>query len=337
MTIHHSNGSYPVEFCSLSHALAMNGGLIVTDRNVESNWGAALGDRTRIVVTPGEESKSLEGYGKLVRDIARHGLRRSETLVALGGGVIGDLAGFAAASYMRGVSLVQIPTTLLAMVDSSVGGKVGIDLPEGKNLAGAFWPPTAVLVPLETLATLPERQFRNGKAEIWKYGFALEAALCEKLGRSPLTPESRDLEEVIRRCITLKAGIVQEDEHDKTGRRAILNFGHTVGHAIERVTGYSGLLHGEAISIGMVVEAQLGEALGLTKPGTASQIRAWLDQDGLPTHFPGLGSPAFVAAMRLDKKAETPGLAFSLVTELGRCKLVTGLAEDEVAAILRTL
>lgn len=337
MIIKHANGSYPIEFCSLSHALAAHPGLVVTDRNVDAAWSTVLGDRGRIVMPAGEETKSLDSYGKLVRDLAKHGQRRSDSVVAVGGGVIGDLAGFAAATYMRGVQVAQIPTTLLAMVDSAVGGKVGIDLPEGKNLVGAFWPPIAVKIPLETLSTLPERQFRNGRAEIWKYGCVLEPQICEKLARKTLAPDSPDLEDVIRRCLTLKSDLVQEDEHDRTGKRAILNFGHTVGHAIERLTGYTGLLHGEAISIGMVVEAKLGEALGLTKPGTAHEIRAWLESDGLPVSFPGLGSPAILSAMQLDKKAEGQGLAFSLVTELGRCKLVTGLAEDEVAAILRTL
>jgi 3-dehydroquinate synthase len=337
LIVKHASGSYAIEFCSLAHALASQPGVIVTDKNVSAAWGAVFAERDQIVLPPGEETKSLDAYGRLVRDLAKQGTRRSDSLIALGGGVVGDLAGFAAASYMRGVSLVQIPTTLLAMVDSSVGGKVGIDLPEGKNLVGAFWPPVAVKIPLETLSTLPDRQFRNGKAEIWKYGFTLELGICDRLAKKPLMPDSPDLEDVIRRCLTLKAGVVQEDEHDRTGRRAVLNFGHTIGHAIERVTGYTGLLHGEAISIGMVAEAKLGEALGLTRSGTAEQIRSWLEADGLPVTFPGLGNASIIAAMRVDKKAESPGLAFSLVTELGRCKLVPGLAEDEVAAILRTL
>ncbi len=337
MIIHHSRGSYPVEFTTMKAALSEPSGLIVTDHNVEVAWSPAFGSTARIVLPPGEETKSLEHYGHLVRDLAHRGVRRSDSIMAVGGGVVGDLAGFAAATYMRGISYTQVPTTLLAMVDSAVGGKVGIDLPEGKNLAGAFWPPTAVKMPLDSLRTLPDRHFRNGLAEVWKYGFILDPLLCETLAKKTLHADSPELESVIHRCVTLKSGIVQEDEHDRLGRRAMLNFGHTVGHALEKVTGYVGLLHGEAIAIGMVVEAKLGEALGLTRKGIADSIRTWLHQDGLPVSFPHVGSPQVIAAMRGDKKVERAGLAFSFVTEVGRCKLVDGIAEAEVAAILSEL
>lgn len=336
MIVRHGSGSYAVEFTTMADAMEAQSSLVITDRNVDHAWSSVI-RAPKIVVPPGEETKSLEHYSRLVRDLAARGLKRSGSLVALGGGVVGDLVGFVASTYMRGIPFVQIPTTLLAMVDSSVGGKVGIDLPEGKNLVGAFWPPKVVKIPLDALTTLPARQFRNGMAEVWKYGFILEPGLCDRLARKPLTNESSELEVVISRCVQLKAEIVQEDEHDRTGRRAILNFGHTVGHAIETVTGYSGVLHGEAVAIGMVVESRIGERLGLTKAGTADRIEAFLRADGLPTTFPNLGADNLMAAMRGDKKAETDGLAFSLVTELGRCKLVTGIAEADVSAILRSL
>ncbi len=334
MTVRHGSGSYVVSFTTMQEALAQPEGKVITDRNVASAWPSLLSGTAVTQIAPGESAKALEQYGKLLRSLAAENLKRSETIVAVGGGVIGDLVGFVAATYMRGLRYVQVPTTLLAMVDSSVGGKVGIDLPEGKNLVGAFWPPTAVKVPLDALKTLPQRQFRNGMAEVWKYGFILEPGLCDRLARHPLRPESADLEEMIARCITLKAGIVQEDEHDLKGRRAILNFGHTVGHAIETETGYSSVLHGEAVAIGMVAEAKLGEALGLTPPGVSKRICDWLHADGLPTSFPNLGGACLIKAMRRDKKAEGEGLAFSLLTDLGRCKLVTGVAEAEVASIL---
>jgi 3-dehydroquinate synthase len=317
----------------MEQALGGSDGLVITDRNVADAWPTVL--RDSIQISPGESAKALEPYGGLLRTLAQRKVQRSDRLVAVGGGVIGDLVGFVAASYMRGIRYTQVPTTLLAMVDSSVGGKVGIDLPEGKNLVGAFWPPSAVLVPLDALRTLSDRHFRNGMAEVWKYAFILEPGLCDKLARAPLTFASTELETIIARCITLKAGIVQDDEHDLKGRRAILNFGHTVGHAIEKETGYASVLHGEAIAIGMVAEAKLGEALGITPRGTSDRISRYLSADGLPVAFPNLAGPRMIEAMRLDKKVEGDGLAFSLLTDMGRCKLVTGVAESDVEAILK--
>ncbi len=337
MIIRHTSGSYPVSFEALAGALDHSEGLVITDHNVFDAWKSVLAPRNPIVLPAGEATKSLESYGQLVREIARRRALRHTPLVAVGGGVIGDLVGFAASSYMRGVPFVQIPTTLLAMVDSSVGGKVGIDLPEGKNLVGAFYAPTAVRIPLNSLSTLPERQFRNGMAEVWKYGFIMETSLCERLSRTQLTASSPEVQEVVNRCLMLKAGIVQEDEQDRSGRRAILNFGHTVGHAIEKATGYQSLLHGEAIAIGMVVEARLGELLKFTREGTADKIQQFLANDGLPTAFAGLGHPDILAAMSLDKKAEGNGLAFSLVSDLGKCKLVTGIDPAVVRGLLESL
>jgi 3-dehydroquinate synthase len=251
-------------------------------------------------------------------------------VIAFGGGVIGDLAGFAAASYMRGVPLIQVPTTLLSQVDSSVGGKVGIDLPEGKNLAGAFYPPAVVHICREVLDTLSERQMRNGMAEVWKYGFIMDPKLLPQL-----PPKADALQEVIRRCTELKAQIVEDDEYETRGSRAILNFGHTVGHAIEQVTGYGPVLHGEAISIGMVIESHLGERLGITKAGTTEQISTHLSDYGLPTKMaPALDIDQLVHAMRRDKKAEAGSLAFSLLTKIGECKLIKGVPEGEVRAAL---
>ncbi len=305
--------------------------VIITDGNVWSAWGSAFSGERVLVLPPGEQSKSMRTYDEALRWVASSGASRRSAIVAFGGGVIGDLAGFVAASYLRGVPLVQLPTTLLAQVDSSVGGKVGIDLPEGKNLVGAFWPPTAVSICLETLRTLDHRQLNNGLAEVWKYGFIMDPGLLELL-----PPETERLESIVKRCIELKARIVQEDEFETLGLRAILNFGHTLGHAIEQITGYGPILHGEAIAIGMAFEARLGERLGITRTGVAESVRQGLVSQGLPTDSDCLErADDLVAAMRRDKKASASGLAFSLLPEIGECKLIRDVPENEVRACLK--
>ncbi len=324
MTIRHSQGAYAVVETTLASALAdlPDDARILTDANVAAVSPPLA--RPSLVLPPGEGTKSLETFGHALGWLARSGASRQTTVIALGGGVVGDLAGFVAAAYMRGVPFLQIPTTLLAMVDSSVGGKVAIDLPEGKNLAGAFWPPTEVRLPLDALKTLSPRQYTNGVAEVLKYGFIMDAPLLD----SPLD---------VMRCIRLKAEVVEEDEHEITGRRAILNFGHTVGHAIERLTGYGPVLHGEAISIGMAIEADLGERLGLTAPGTAEKVSAVLRAHDLPTsHEVTREVGPMLDAMRGDKKAVGGRLAFSLLPCVGECKLITDVPEDDVRRVLET-
>ena len=325
MRIRHSGGAYDVSTTTLDRALADLPAdcRILTDANVAAF--APLPETVpALVLPPGEGTKSLATFGDALGWLARTGASRRTTVVALGGGVVGDLAGFVAAAYMRGVPLLQIPTTLLAMVDSSVGGKVAIDLPEGKNLAGAFWAPVEVRIPLDALDRLPERQRTNGMAEVLKYGFIMDAPLLD----APLD---------VMRCVALKARIVEEDEHETTGRRAILNFGHTVGHAIERLTGYGPVLHGEAIAIGMAVEAELGERIGATEAGTAAEVRRVLRAHGLPTtHATLQDAEPMVAAMRGDKKASGGQLAFSLLARVGECKLVESVPEDDVRRALET-
>ncbi len=322
MTVRHSEGSYKVVETNLAEALRNlpSDCRILTDANVAAVCPMPV--VPTLVLPPGEGTKSLAAFGDALGWLARSGASRRTTVVALGGGVVGDLAGFVAAAYMRGVPLLQIPTTLLAMVDSSVGGKVAIDLPEGKNLAGAFWPPIEVRLPLDALATLPPRQRTNGMAEVLKYGLIMDAPLLD----APLD---------VMRCVALKAQVVEEDEHETTGRRAILNYGHTVGHAIERLTGYGPILHGEAIAVGMAVEADLGERLGVTALGTAKRVRAVLEAHGLPiAHAVVHDIEPMLAAMRGDKKAVGGALAFSLLTHVGECKLVTNVPEDEVRRAL---
>jgi 3-dehydroquinate synthase len=327
----------------LSHAVAAlpTDVRVITDRNVEAAlkgassapWPWSPSDV--LVLPPGESTKDLETFGRCLSWLAASGASRKTTVVALGGGVIGDLAGFVASAYMRGISLVQVPTTLLAQVDSAVGGKVGVDLPEGKNLAGAFYPPAAVSICPETLRTLPERQLRNGMAEVLKYGFILDPDMLGMIPADLLTAVDDEWDRIVMRCLALKAAVVEGDEFEKTGLRAVLNYGHTVGHAIEKVTGYGPVLHGEAISIGMVAEARLGEALGISQKGTAEAVEAELVRAGLPVHHEALDDgEALVQAMRLDKKAVGGSLAFSLLSRIGVCKLVTDVP---VAAVLASL
>jgi 3-dehydroquinate synthase len=325
-----SQGSYPVLFTGPQPLEGLGDDvLLVTDAHLAELY--ALPDVPTLVLPPGEQTKSLEYLGRILSWLATQRASRKSRLIAFGGGVIGDLAGFAAAVYMRGIRYVQVPTSLLAQVDSSVGGKVAVDLPEGKNLAGAFHPPSEVRIAVSYLDTLPDRQIRNGMAEVWKYVFILDPDLGDLL----VEPE-RDWESIVRRCITLKAGVVAEDEFETKGLRATLNYGHTVGHALEALMGYEGLLHGEAISVGMVAEALLGERLGVTRAGTTEYVRESLEREGLPITHPALSrADDLLDLMRRDKKAEGGRLAFSLLTAPGRCTLVEGVEENEVRGALR--
>ncbi len=338
MRIQHRNGEYEVRFESLEECFqALPSDVrIVTDENVANAVDSLVRFCHVYVIPPGETSKSLEVFGQILSWLASTRASRKTMICAVGGGVVGDLVGFAASAYMRGVPFYQIPTTLLSQVDSSVGGKVGIDLAEGKNLAGAFYPPCGVTIDVNLLNRLPERQFMNGMAEVWKYGFIMDAALVDLLSADRLHTAHPNLLSVVGRCIALKAEVVQQDEYETLGLRAILNFGHTVGHALEHFSGYGKMLHGEAISVGMVVEARLGERLGLTKEGTADQIQKLLVCQGLPVTDVGLRSEdALIAAMYGDKKSLDGKLSFSLLTEIGHCKLIEGVSEESIRMALR--
>ena len=336
MNVLHSKGSYEIRFVSYDElkALVDPAWAMVTDANVARLYPALCPQAH--VVPAGETSKNLEEYGRGLEWMAQSNLPRSGTVAALGGGVIGDLAGFLAATYMRGIACVQIPTTLLAQVDSSIGGKVGIDLPQGKNLAGSFHQPQSVLICTDLLKTLDQRQFANGMAEVWKYGFIADPALIAMLDGSQIHSGSAELEEVVKRCVSIKRDVVQADEFERTGLRATLNFGHTVGHAIEQATNYDQYLHGEAISIGMVVESAISEALGLAPTGTRNAVSDRLTRYGLPISSPILAeTDQLLQAMRRDKKAKPGSLAMSLLTGIGECKLVEGVDESAVVAALR--
>ncbi len=286
-------------------------------------------------VPPGESSKSQSVLFGLYERFLEAGITRSDVVVALGGGVPGDLAGFAAATWMRGVPFVQVPTTLLAMVDSSVGGKTGIDLPGGKNLVGAFHQPLVVLTDPDTLGTLSARTFADGMAEVLKHGAILDAELfgwCAAGGPSG-GDATRDMGWAVARNVEIKAGVVARDTRE-SGERMMLNFGHTVGHAIERVTGYQSYTHGEAVAIGMVAACRLGVRLGVTPTATAALLPPVLARLGLPFAAPELAAADVAAAVVSDKKNRSGQIHLVLLTEIGRATLVP-LAEDRVVQLVR--
>jgi 3-dehydroquinate synthase len=303
---------------------------IISDRNVAPRFGMAARlalskagfDPVLITVPAGETAKSLHTVQTCYDQLASHRLERQSFLVALGGGVVGDLAGFVAATYLRGIAFVQVPTTLLAQVDSSVGGKVGVNLKAGKNLVGAFHQPKLVLCDLETLSSLPKREFRAGLAEVIKYGIIYDAPLFQRLERELPRILKRDpkvLAAVIARCCEIKAEVVGQDETE-AGLRAILNFGHTIGHALEAISSYGKYLHGEAISIGQVAAAALSTtALGFPTRD-AERIRHLFSRAGLPTQVRLTASQQrqLLDAMRLDKKVRAGEIRFVLARRIGR-------------------
>ena len=317
--------------------------LIVTDRHIAPHYlarvEAALAGKTvrALVLPPGEQEKTLARFGEVMAALAALGASRDATVVALGGGVVGDLAGFAAACWMRGVGFVQLPTTLLAMVDSSVGGKTAVDLPEGKNLVGAFHQPTAVIADTATLDTLPDRELRAGLAEVVKYGAIADAGFFDWLeahADALLARDPETLAEAIATSCAHKAGIVARDETEQ-GERMLLNFGHTFGHAIETEQGYGGLLHGEAVAVGMVLAARLSSDLGRSPWSDTARLAALLERLGLPVALPaGLSGDALLARMRLDKKAVSGALRLILWSGLGRAEVVTTVPDADIRAIL---
>jgi 3-dehydroquinate synthase len=292
---------------------------VVTDENVWASWGAVFSSSLKDAGVPfavtavpaGEGSKSLQELAGLYDAFAKGGVKRNGLVVAFGGGVVGDLCGFAAATWMRGVRFIQIPTTLLAQVDSSVGGKTAIDLPAGKNLAGAFYQPELVAIDPLVLDTLDARQVKNGMAEVIKYGAIRSAPLFGTLA-SEKTP---DLPGIIHECCRVKSEIVAQDERD-TGERALLNFGHTFGHAIESRFGYRRYLHGEAVACGMVLAAEAGERMGLTEPGTAAALTRVLTFHGLDAEY--LEDPhALLPFFASDKKNLGDGIQMVFLRRVG--------------------
>jgi len=284
-----------------------------------------------------ESAKNLTTVEKSAQMLVRAGADRHSLLVAVGGGVVGDVAGFVAASYLRGVALVQVPTTLVAQVDSAIGGKTGVNLPEGKNLVGAFYPPQLVLVDPEALATLPEREFRGGLAEVIKYGVIADPklfAFLEKRINAILRRDAASLDHVIRRSIAIKASVVSKDERE-SGHREILNFGHTFGHALESVTRYRRFQHGEAIAWGMMCAALLGHEVAGMHADAVSRIVSLVRRIGPMPAWPPVKPAELLYAMHSDKKARDGELRFVLSGKIGRASTVNGIPEKAVECILR--
>jgi 3-dehydroquinate synthase len=339
LTVNLGERSYPLHFArDLSEkvraeitALTKAGRKVValTDRNLARRQADALhqmvGEVPTLVVEPGEESKSLSEYGRVLDFFAEHR---------------GDLGGFAAASYLRGIEFYQIPTTLLAMVDSSVGGKTGINLKAGKNLVGAFHQPKGVFIATRLLDTLPPREFAAGMAEVIKYGLLGDAALLARLEATPLTVQSDDLAAVIRTCCASKAKIVEADERElaKEGGRALLNLGHTFGHAIEQVTGYGTYLHGEAVAVGLAAAARLSARLSLLAPTEVVRVDKVLVAHGLPVRLrDALPLAGLMAAMARDKKVRGGLPRFVVLKMLGEAATQSGVDPAFVEAIWREL
>ncbi len=293
-----------------------------------------------ITIPSGETSKCLRQLGDVYDALAAGRLDRGSALIALGGGVAGDLGGFAAATYLRGIDFVQVPTTLLAQVDASVGGKTGIDLESGKNLVGAFHQPRLVLVDLNTLQSLPQREYRAGLAEVIKYGIIADARFFEYLRSNReaiLAHQVDELAHVVARSCELKAEVVGQDERE-AGLRAILNYGHTIGHAVEAVAGYGQYLHGEAVALGMVAATWLSHRLGWLGASQVEQVSALIESYGLPVRLSERLDPdALLAAMKLDKKTRSGTLRFVLAREIGRVEVapVEEALALEAAAVLQ--
>lgn len=320
--------------------------VVITDENVESPHGqtvvrslAEYAEVDLLVVPAGETSKSIELADDLWQKLLELGADRKSVVVATGGGVVGDLAGFVAATFARGIAFIQAPTTLLAQVDSSVGGKVGVNLPGAKNMVGAFWQPRGVVIDTSALATLPRREYCSGLAEVVKHGVILDKKLFEYLESHVEELNDRDdeaLRHVIHRSCELKAQVVAADEREETGQRAVLNYGHTFCHALETLTGYGRLLHGEAVSIGMLCASRLAQRLDRIGEDVTRRQRDLLQAFGLPVELPDVSHDDMLDVMRRDKKVEHGRLRFVLPTRLGHVELVGDVDAAEVRAALST-
>ena len=321
--------------------------LVVADENTASLFGATVQESLigagfapiQSVIPPGEASKSLAVADQLYAAAIRGALDRGGAIVALGGGVVGDLAGFVAATYMRGVPFFQVPTTLLAQVDSSVGGKVAVNHALGKNLIGSFYQPRGVLIDPQTLISLPDREFASGMAEVIKYGLILDREFWLDLKTDALAVMNRDtqyLEQIIARCCSLKAAIVERDEQD-IGERMLLNFGHTAGHALEAAGDFTRFTHGEGVALGMLVATRLSELAGLLSVGSIDEVRSLLAVYGLPVHAPGCRVNELLRFMGSDKKQAAGHLRWILLESFGRAVIRGDVSRESVQESLQVI
>jgi 3-dehydroquinate synthase len=319
---------------------------VVSNPTVFSLYGEIVSDSVRkggfdllkVIIQDGEEYKNLQSVQHIYNELLKFKLDRSSALLALGGGVIGDITGFAASTYMRGISYIQVPTTLLAQVDSSVGGKTGVNHELGKNMIGTFWQPRLVWIDVESLKTLPKREFTAGIAEVIKYGVIYDKELFDflEVNREKILNLDRDsLVYIIKRSCEIKAEVVSKDERE-SGLRSILNFGHTIGHAIETVTGYKRFLHGEAIAIGMAIEARLSQMLDLIDENLVSRIKSLIESYGLPSEKPAdIKMQSIFLSMQLDKKVVAGELKFILPEKIGIVRIEKGIKEEHIREVLQ--
>jgi len=328
------------ERCRSNHAV------IITDTQVDAIYADKLGDQLAehhwevhvLVVDAGELSKSPQVAADLWETMLDEGTDRQSIVVAVGGGVVGDLAGYVAATFTRGLGFFQVPTTLLAQVDSSVGGKVGINLPGAKNMVGAFWQPLGVLIDVDVLATLPEREYRAGLGEVVKYGVILDPDFFAYLEQNIDAINAHDpatLTYIVERCCRLKADVVEKDERETTGLRAVLNYGHTFAHAFEAAGNYGELLHGEAVSIGMMCAARLAQRMGRVDQALVDRQLALLESLSLPVATPNYDGEDLLALMHRDKKVNEGQLRFVLPDRLGHVELVKEVRAEDVLASLK--
>lgn len=320
-------------------------GVIISDSNVAPRYARRLMDSlsrggydTALLTLPaGESSKSLQQAKRVLEHLPSQRLDRQSFIVALGGGVVGDLAGFVAATYLRGINFIQAPTSLLAFVDSSVGGKTGVNLPQGKNLVGAFYQPRLVIADTATLRTLPKRELRAGFAEVIKYGAICDAPFfrwLERDYRRVLRLEGGAVRKAVRRCCEWKARVVSADEHE-SGLRAILNFGHTIGHAMEAIVEYEGLLHGEAVAAGMCCAACLSVKHAGLNASDAARVRSLIKASGLPVRLASkFAVDLLLQAMRLDKKARAGKVRFVLLKRLGAAMVSDQVTDADIEEVL---
>ena len=318
--------------------------LIVTNEIVAPLYLAMLenaiaADEQHALILPdGEEQKTLTTFATIIDTLMQHGFHRDACLVALGGGVVGDIGGFAASCYQRGIDYVQVPTTLLAQVDSSVGGKTSVNHPSGKNMIGAFYQPTCVVADTDTLKTLPPREFAAGMAEVIKHSLILDRDFftwLEERMDDVIALDAEALSFVVRKNCELKAAIVAEDERER-GRRALLNLGHTFGHAIETLGGYGQRLHGEAVSIGIVLAARTSAQLGWIAAVDCDRIEALLARAGLPVSVADVGVDPLLECMRMDKKARADGLKLVLLKQIGEGAVTPSPEESVLRDVIET-
>jgi 3-dehydroquinate synthase len=331
----------------VARQLGMTHAVVITDDNVETPHAICVAESLSdadvsvdlIVVDAGETSKSVATAERVWQQLLEANTERQSVVVAVGGGVIGDLAGFVAATYARGLTFVQVPTTLLAQVDSSVGGKVAVNLPTAKNMIGAFWQPSAVIIDTHVLTSLPHREYLAGWGEVVKYGVIQDAeffAYLEQHVSQILTRDDQTLRHVVARCCRLKAEVVHEDEREQTGRRAILNYGHTFAHALEAATGYQHLLHGEAVAIGMLCASRLAESLQLVDQEFTARQRRLLAALGLPVEVPPAVDPqVLLQSMQQDKKVAHGRVRFVLPVSMGRVELFGDIDSHLVRAAIQ--